>query len=154
MTPEPALFTLPAPPIPHPQGGWLPSWLTEQILANPQPRFRTSAIWTRCPMCAAIILTGIDDAVIGQNASIDPTPLDPVAELVCALEHRPTYRLHLMGTTGRIQTRDQWNNRHPAGSPHKPPIVPAHRCGHQFPTFATPAERTHHGSHRTDRPPF
>jgi hypothetical protein len=141
-----ALFELPPDPIPHPDGGWLPDWLANEIRTATGPRYRTNAAWCRCPKCEAIILAGLDDPCIAAPAKVDPTPLTPLQELVCALEHRSTYRLHLAGTSGRIQARDRWQP--PAGG--DPPVVPAHLCGNRFPGFTPPAiERTRH-----DKPPF
>lgn len=142
-----ALFSLPPDPIPHPCGGWLPEWLAAEIRAEHPNGFRTIAVWTRCRRCAAIILTGLDDPCVAANAAVDPTPLTPTGELVCALEHRPTYRLHLQGTGARIQARHTWQP--PAGG--HPPVVPAHNCRHRFPGFILqPApERPDHA-----KPPF
>jgi hypothetical protein len=147
--PSPTLFTLPAPRHPHPDGGLLPAWLCEELQLQHPIAFRATAVWTRCPKCQAIILTGLDDPVIGSPATVDPTPLNPVQELICALEHRPTYRLHHTGSTAHIQHRDRWQK--PAGTPNAPPVVPAHRCGHRYPGLTIPAEpeRQHHA-----QPPF
>jgi hypothetical protein len=143
------LFELPPPRIPHPEKGWLPDWLAAEIHAAHPNSFRTLAVWTRCARCAAIILTGLDDPVVAASASVDPSPLTPTGELVCALENRKTYRLHHFGTTARIQARDKYQP--PAGTKNKPPIVPAHRCDHRFPGFTIqPApERP-----ANDNPPF
>lgn len=148
----PSLFELPPDPIPHPEGeGYLPEWLAAEIRAGHGNAYRTIAVWTRCLRCAAIILTGLDDPCIAANAAVDPTPLTPVQELICTLEYRPTYRLHLQGTGARIQHRDQWNGRTPAGTKGKPPVVPSHRCDHRFPGFIVPpaTERQTSG-----KPPF
>lgn len=149
QSPEP-LFDLPPERIPHPNGnGYLPDWLVGEIHASPGPRFRTHATWTRCPRCQAIILTGLDDPVIADAATVDPSPLTALQELICALENRPTYLLVLMGATGRIVARHKW--QHPAGTAGKHPVVPAHNCKHRFPGFIPPPapERPTH-----DHPPF
>jgi hypothetical protein len=145
----PALFELPPDPIEHPDGGWLPEWLAAEIRASDGPSYRTYAAWCRCPKCAAIILTGLDDPCGAANASVDPSPLTPLQEFICSLEHRETYRIHLAGTSARIQRRDRWQP--PAGTKGKPPIVPAHLCHKRFPGFIVqPAiERTTNG-----QPPF
>lgn len=149
MKPPPALFALPAPRQPHPDGGWLPQWLNEEIAKQHPPNQRIQATWTRCPKCAHIILTGLDDPCLGQAAAVDPTPLDPYGELACAILHVPTYRLHHYGTTARITRRTVWDK--PAGAPNTSPVVPAHRCHRRFPGFTIPAEpeRQNH-----DNPPF
>lgn len=141
------LFELPPEPIPHPAGGWLPEWLAAEIRAGHGNAYRTYAVWTRCRKCDAIILTGLDDPVIAASAAVDPTPLTPVQELICALEHRATYRLMLAGSGARIQWRDKWQP--PAGG--DPPVVPAHKCAHRFPGFLVPPaiERPTDG-----KPPF
>jgi hypothetical protein len=141
------LFELPPDRIPHPDGGWLPDWLAAEIHASEGPRYRTQAIWCRCSRCEEIILAGLDDPCVAANATVDPTPLTPLQELICALEHRRTYRFHQAGTGGRIQTRDKWQP--PAGG--DPPVIPAHKCGHRFPGFVIPPapERT-----SNDKPPF
>jgi hypothetical protein len=136
-------------PIEHPDGGYLPEWLASEIRAEHPHAYRTNATWTRCYKCQAIILTGLDDPCIAASAIVDPTPLSPLQELICSLEHRPTYRLHLAGTTGRIQYRDKYQP--PAGTPGKPPIVPSHKCTHRFPGFVIPPERTRN---EDTRPPF
>lgn len=148
----PALFDVPPEQIPHPLGwGFLPEWLSEEIRADHPNRYLTKATWTRCRKCSEVVLTGLDDPVLAAPAMIDPTPLTPLQDLTCALTHRTTYRLLQAGTETRISCRDQWNRHHPAGAPGKPPIVPAHRCGARFPSFAIPPvpERT-----PDDRPAF
>jgi hypothetical protein len=145
------LFELPPDPVPHPEGGWLPEWLAAEIRAGHGNAYRTYAVWTRCAKCAAIILTGLDDPCVAANAAVDPTPLTPVQELICTLEYRPTYRLHLAGTGARIQHRDQWNGRTPAGTKGKPPVVPSHRCEHRFPGIIDPPETERQSD---GKPPF
>jgi hypothetical protein len=146
---NPPLFDLPPDPIPHPDGGRIPDWIAAQIHASNGPAYRTTATWCRCPNCQEIILTGLDAHILAAAAQTDPTPLNPVQELLCALNHRATYRIHQTGTTFRIQARDKYQP--PAGTPGKPPIVPAHVCYHRHPGFLTPphTERTHHAT-----PPF
>lgn len=147
---EPALFSLPAPRVPHPAGGWLPGWLCEELAKGHPPTMRVRATWCRCPGCGHIVLTGLDDPVMGAAATVDPTPLDPYTELACALRNIPTYRLHHHGTTARIAKRTRWDT--PAGTPGTSPVVPAHQCGRtRLPGFVIPPEpeRQHH-----DTPPF
>jgi hypothetical protein len=146
---DPALFSLPAPRHPHPDGGWLPQWLNEELAKQHPPTSRPAATWTRCGKCHAIILTGLDDPCLGHPAAVDPTPLNPYTELACAILRIPTYRLHHQGTTARIAARTRWDQ--PAGAPGTAPVVPAHRCGRRFPGFTIPpeTERQEHAA-----PPF
>lgn len=152
MKTQPALFSMPAPRIPHPCGGWLPGWLCEEIHASGGPAYRATAVWTRCPGCGEIILTGLDDPVIGIKAAVDPTPLDPWTLLAATLDRRAAYRVRLLGTGARITARDQWSLQRPAEGPGLPPLVPAHKCGaRRFPGFIVDPDPER--NHRHD-PPF
>lgn len=132
-----------APPIPHPNGGRLPTPIAEQIHEN-RASTRRTARFHRCRRCGAIVLTGLDGDVLAWTATADPTPINAQAELAVLLLLQRTYRVD--------HTREGYHltYRHPA---HRGPgtVLPAHACGRRFPGFLTPPAQEH--TH-ADQPPY
>lgn len=129
-------------PIPagHPDGtGTMPQWVTDQLNDDTLSMPHRNAIFTRCPRCQDITITGLDANILAQHATADPTPLDATQELACALTNRPTYTAQLRGTTLTIWYREIHIEK-PPNTPGTWPVIPAHRCGQRFPGFLIPAQ--------------
>lgn len=79
---------------------------------------------TTCSTCRRIIWTGLDADVAAFTAHVDPTPLDPLAELVAILDGRRTYTLWPgRGRPGELYHRDPWFTDRTHGTVHA-----EHRC--------------------------
>lgn len=104
--------------------------------------FTRNASRHRCPTCRAQVLSAVDGDLCASSVTVDPTPLDPEAELACKLSGRLTYRLRIRGGRAQIDDRDPvWTGPAPADAT----ILPEHRCGARFPgniEHLLPAART------------
>src|SRR5262245_32367511 len=71
-----------------------------------------------CPRCRRVTLTGIAE---GLHTRVDPTPLNPAAELQALLASRRTYTLTRAGLVERDAGRI-------AGNSLTGPVLPTHHC--------------------------
>lgn len=136
----------------HPDGGWLPTWITEQLRANKNNAASRTAKYHRCRKCKAIVITGLTHDTCAWTATADPTPLNRKTELAAILTDRQTFQAPKDNTTGgyRLDYRNPgstWTER--------TPVIPEHRCGHRFPGFLEPpAQPNGETNDYPDTPPF
>ena len=78
----------------------------------------TPAVAGTCPRCRCVILTGLAE---GLRARVDPTALDPTAEVTALLAGRWTYTL----TAGGLVHRDAGRI---AGGTLTGPVLADHTC--------------------------
>lgn len=129
---QPALFALAeaAPPAPPSgTGGALPRWLLERLQAHPRTDPRRTR-WDTCPRCAQVVLTGDDDDRTAIRATVDPTPLDLLAEAQAILTGRALYQAIPARTAATDHTFKLHRvSPHPQ---HRGPgihLLPGHVCG-------------------------
>lgn len=110
---------------------------------------------TRCDLCHAPILTGIDADVCAFTARVDVTPLDPMGEVVAVVGGRHTYTLNRRGSTAILTRRNSSAiTRQPAGghnilTPYD--VLPEHACGQPLP--AHPSQLDNQAAAVVDGPP-
>ncbi len=135
----------------HPEGGWLPEWITEQIRANKANGASRIAKYHRCRKCKAIVITGLDHDTCASTVTADPTPLNPITEVAAILTNRATFQAPKTPEGGY-----RLDYRHPPSRwPPRTPVIPEHKCGHRFPGFLEPPNNPNANEwNLPDDPPF
>lgn len=95
-----------------------------------------AARWERCRDCEELTLVGLDGDIAAIKVRVDPTPLNPLQEALCAIAGRRTSSLTIGAARSKITIWD----RDPLaiGKPLSEPVVPHHKCGARFPGFLYP----------------
>lgn len=120
-------------------------WL-RKLLEQRTGGFR-SAHLTRCRLCGAWTIHGLDADTCAFEVDVDPSPLTPRQEMLCAVAGRRTYDLDTGNQKILIHHRDAYT----VATPSRLTVVPAHQCGATFPTVNI-RQRT--ASQLPDTPPF
>lgn len=107
-----------------------------------------AAKWERCGTCEELILAGMDGDIAAPQVRVDPTPLTPLQEGLCAIAGRRTASLEIVGRS-KITIHDR--DPYAIGRPFQQPVVPHHRCGARFPGFI---HRRPAGTQQNTEPPF
>lgn len=130
----------------RPQKPSMPAWL-RAALETKTGGFR-AARWRRCHTCHELTLTGLDNHLLAETATVDPTPITPEEEIAVILAGRTTYNLETYARTKiHLKRRD---HAHGLGKPSRRPVVPEHRCGARYPGFLYPPQQ----KDPTHAPPF
>lgn len=138
----------------HPDGGWLPAWITEQLRANKAHAAARVAKYRRCRKCKEIVLTGLSHDTCAWTVTADPTPLNRKTELAAILTNRQTFQAPKENTT--VEPGYRLDYRHPGSTwTDRTPVLPEHRCGARFPGFLEPpAQPNGETNDYPDTPPF
>ncbi|WP_394425504.1 hypothetical protein [Streptomyces sp. SGAir0957] len=98
-----------------------PKWLADRIDQS-SDRTREGT----CPRCHSPVLRARVGRVAALDVTADPTPLDPLGELLARLDGRLTWHLTTSALGAqRITWRDQFHIR---AGPAKHPVIADHRC--------------------------
>jgi hypothetical protein len=128
----------------------LTAYLEQKGLADTD-NVRVRARYTRCPTCAAPVLTGLDAAVAGLPRICDVVDLDQVAEFAALLAGRATFTVLELPDGLRLACRHQWAI---AGPRQTRPVVAEHACGQPAPASTVFRWSIPASSAPTDAPPF
>lgn len=116
-----------------------PKWL------QPNPR----RLGAKLHPCGALVLTGLDEDVMGLPVEVDPQPLTPVGEALMIGAGRMTYTVE----SNRLYARPIWRiskYRHDEFD-----VLASHMCGAPIPAELTrPAKRTKPRKEYADECPF
>lgn len=103
----------------------------------------------RCPICRATIVTGLDEGVGPDIATVDPHPLTIEGELLALVAGRATYGI---SEGFELGYRDTWRIQHLPPEPRGYTVHATHKCGTPpFPHYPLPVKKK---KTRHERPPF
>jgi len=112
---------------------WLKRMLEERGTLDPDGVSRRART-TFCDGCGAVVVRGLDDARCALVATVDPTPIGAVGEVLARLAGRETYELRWVSSRYELDHRDQFQI---AG---RPPVgvhaCAEHRCAGALPAIA------------------
>lgn len=103
-----------------------------------------------CRTCHSPTLRGLDADTCAFEITLDPTPLDPLGEVLALTAGRRTY--DLTHTAGRYEINPR--THHHITRPRRYPVLTEHRCGQPLPVAAEPAPAMTATEGATDEPPF
>lgn len=115
----------------------IPGWLQEHLRAigadNPDGITRAARL-SRCPLCTAEVLRGLDGDLAAMPAVTDTAEIDEFGEYLALIAGRTTYNLARHGGRWELNGRGFSQLRRER----KAAVVPAHRCGAKIPPTNNP----------------
>lgn len=101
---------------------------------------------TVCRHCHVPTVCALDADVCAFEVALDPTPLDPIGEVLALAAGRTTYDVVSAKTGPQIEPRNPFR----IAQSRRHQVLAEHRCGQPLP--ADPGSANAHGE--TDEPPF
>lgn len=120
----------------------IPTWLARHLeaigAANPDGYGRTVRAGI-CRRCGSSVLRGLDNDRAALPATVDPTPISAIGEVVAILAGAATYDITLGSRRAELHRRNRWH------IPRRDnPVLADHHCGTTWPVDdqATPTATT------------